>query len=46
MDERSGRLAQGFADAGIGAGDTVLVMLPDTIDYITIWCALSKIGAI
>ena len=46
MDERSGRLAQGFADAGIGAGDTVLVMLPDTIDYIATWCALSKIGAI
>lgn len=46
MDERSGRLAQGFADAGIGAGDTVLIMLPDTIDYIAIWCALSKIGAI
>ena len=46
IDERSGRLAQGFADAGVSAGDTVLIMLPDTVDYIVIWCALSKIGAI
>lgn len=46
IDERSGRLAQGFADAGISAGDTVLIMLPDTVDYVVIWCALSKIGAI
>ncbi|MGI9413269.1 MAG: AMP-binding protein [Hyphomicrobiales bacterium] len=46
MDERSGRLARGFADAGVAAGDTVLVMLPDTVDYIAIWCALSKLGAI
>ena len=46
IDERSGRLAQGFSDAGIVAGDTVLVMLPDTVDYILTWCALAKIGAI
>jgi crotonobetaine/carnitine-CoA ligase len=46
MDERSGRLARGFADAGVAAGDTVLVMLPDTIDFILVWCALAKLGAI
>ena len=46
IGERSGRLAQGFADAGIGKGDTVLIMLPDTVDYIVIWCALAKLGAI
>lgn len=45
-DERSGRLAQGFADNCVAAGDTVLVMLPDTADFILTWCALSKIGAI
>lgn len=46
IDERSGRLAQGFTDAGISPGDTVLIMLPDTVDYVVIWCALAKIGAI
>ncbi len=46
IDTRSGRLAQGFADACVGAGDTVLLMLPDTIDYLCLWCALAKIGAI
>ncbi len=46
MDERSGRLASGFAEQGVAAGDTVLIMLPDTVDYIVIWCALSKMGAI
>ncbi len=46
IDIRSGRMASGFAEAGVTAGDTVLIMLPDTIDYIWTWCALSKIGAI
>ena len=39
-------MANGFNDAGVKAGDTVLIMLPDTVDYIVIWCALSKLGAI
>ena len=43
---RAGRIARGLAEAGVAAGDTVLLMLPDTIDYICTWCALSKIGAI
>ena len=46
IDTRAGRLARGFAQAGVAAGDTVLLMLPDTVDYICLWCALSKIGAI
>ena len=46
MDGRSGKLAKGFAEQGVAAGDTVLIMLPDTVDYIVIWCALSKMGAI
>ena len=46
MDRRSGRLAQGMVDAGIGKGDTVLIMLPDTVDFILVWCALSKFGGI
>ena len=46
IDTRAGRLARGFAQAGVAAGDTVLLMLPDTVDYICLWCALAKIGAI
>lgn len=42
----SARLAQGFYEAGVQAGETVLIMLPDIIEYIFSWCALSKIGAI
>ena len=43
---RAGRLAGGFAEAGVAAGDTVLLLLPDSVEYISLWCALSKIGAI
>lgn len=46
LDSRSGRLAQGMVDLGIAAGDTVLIMLPDTVDFILAWCALAKFGAI
>ncbi len=46
IDERSSQMAGGFAAAGVTAGDTVLIMLPDVIDYILAWCALSKLGAI
>ena len=41
IDTRAGRLARGFAQAGVAAGDTVLLMLPDTVDYICLWCALA-----
>ena len=46
IDIRSGRMATGFVNAGVKAGDTVLIMLPDIIEYVWSWCALSKIGAI
>ncbi len=46
IDERSNRLGRGLAESGIRKGDTVLIMLPDTIDFIIIWCALAKIGAV
>jgi len=46
MDELSGRLAQGMVDIGLAHGDTVLIMLPDTVDFILAWCALSKFGGI
>lgn len=46
MDGLSGRLAQGMIDIGLAHGDTVLIMMPDTIDFILAWCALSKFGGI
>ena len=46
MDARSGCLAQGLTEIGIEPGETVLVLMPDTVDYILIWCALSKFGGV
>ena len=46
IDIRSGRMATGFVNAGVKGGDTVLIMLPDIIEYVWTWCALAKIGAI
>ncbi len=46
IDRQSGCLAQGIHDLGVGFGETVLVMLPDTVDFVFTWCALSKIGAV
>ena len=46
MDDLSNRLARGLAEVGIEFGETVLIFLPDTIDYVTVWCALAKLGAV
>jgi len=46
IDAESDRLAAGFADIGVRPGDTVLYMLPDTVDLVLTWCALAKLGAI
>ncbi len=43
---RSNQFAQGTAAFGIEYQEPVLVMLPDTIDYVTVWCGLAKRGAI
>jgi len=46
LDRVSNRIAHGVAELGIGHQEPVLVMLPDVIDYIRIWCGLAKRGAI
>jgi crotonobetaine/carnitine-CoA ligase len=43
---RSDQLARGLFNLGVGAADRILVLLPDSIDYLVTWCALSKIGAL
>lgn len=46
MDLRSNRLAHGLLAQGMRAGDTVLVMMADHTDFIALWVAISKIGAV
>jgi carnitine-CoA ligase len=40
------RYAGGLADLGVGAGDTVLMMLPNSLDLVRIWFACNAIGAL
>ncbi|WP_254533631.1 AMP-binding protein [Natrinema gelatinilyticum] len=40
------RLAHGLVDQGIEKGDHVLLMLPNSLEYLYLWFALSKIGAV
>ncbi len=46
IDAWSNRLANGLAGLGIAPGETVLVMLPNTVDFIALWCGLGKLGAV
>lgn len=45
-DERTRRIAVALRGMGVGKGDTVLVMLQGGIDYVLIWLALSRLGAL
>lgn len=40
------RLAHGLTEAGVERGDHVLLMLPNSQEYLYLWFALSKIGAV
>lgn len=46
IDRESDRLANGLRAQGVGRQDTVLIMLPDRIDLISVWIAVSKLAAI
>ena len=46
MDARSSTLARGLSGLGVAAGDTVLVMLPNCIEFIDCWLALAKLRAV
>jgi crotonobetaine/carnitine-CoA ligase len=46
VERSSNRLAHGLADLGITAGETVLVMLPNIVEFIALWCGLAKLGAL
>ncbi|WP_435361837.1 AMP-binding protein [Haloarchaeobius sp. DFWS5] len=40
------RLAHGLREWGVEKGDHVLLMLPNSLEYVFLWFALSKIGAV
>ena len=40
----SDQMAQGMAQAGLKRGDTLLVMLPDSLDLVLCWLACAKLG--
>lgn len=44
-DERSDRLAAGLARLGVGAGDRVLMMMGNRLEFVLTWFALNKLGA-
>ena len=46
MEARSRRVANGLADLGVGFGDRVLVMLPNSIEFIEAWFAINRLGAV
>ncbi|WP_181771215.1 (2,3-dihydroxybenzoyl)adenylate synthase [Amycolatopsis pittospori] len=46
LDERAHRLAAGFAGAGIGAGDRVVVQLPNVPEFASVVFGLWRAGAL
>lgn len=46
MHRYSDLLARGFSRQGVRAGDTVLLLLADPVDFLACWCALAKLGAL
>ncbi|MEU0374732.1 AMP-binding protein [Streptomyces sp. NPDC006283] len=46
LDGWCDRLAAGFAERGVGAGDRVLVQLPNTPEFVAVCFALFRLGAL
>jgi long-chain acyl-CoA synthetase len=46
LAERTGRLAAHLADNGIGEGDTVAIMLPNSVNWIESCFAITRAGAV
>ena len=45
-DIASNRIANAIEDLGIGVGETVLVMMPNVVEFVLIWLGLGKRGAV
>jgi fatty-acyl-CoA synthase len=46
LAERSDRMARSLIEMGVGAGDKVGVLMPNSLDYITLIFAVTKLGAV
>jgi crotonobetaine/carnitine-CoA ligase len=46
LDGRAVRLAHGLLGLGVRRGETLLVMLPNSVGFIEVWWALAKLGVI
>jgi long-chain acyl-CoA synthetase len=46
LDIACNRVAQGLSDVGLGPGDCCVVMMPNSIEQITVYYALAKLGAV
>lgn len=46
LDRRSARLARNFLARGLGKGDLVGILLPNSVDWAVTWFALTRIGAV
>ena len=46
LNERVDRLAAGLWGLGIAPGDNVAVMLLNSVDHVTVWLALNRLGAV
>ena len=46
VNRRVNRLAHGFTAAGVGKGDKVVLFLPNSLEFVLLWFALTKIGAV
>ena len=45
MDELVGRVGGGLAARGVGAGDAVHLVLPNTVSFVAVWLACARLGA-
>lgn len=44
--EWSGQVASHFHNLGIRPGDSVIVMLPNDLDFVVVWLGLARLGAV
>lgn len=46
VDRRVNRLAHGLLRLGVARGDRVLIMLPNSLEFLVVWWAANRIGAV
>jgi long-chain acyl-CoA synthetase len=46
VKELAGRLAAALTDLGVASGQTVMMYIPNSIQWVIIWLAIQKIGAV